>query len=536
MTVGMASFGGLELLILGPLLGALVLPILSRDARRVIQLAIALATAMVALSIWAWIDVLSADGDYVWRSDALWISALSVRWQLGVDDVSAPLVVLTAILTWSCLVSLLKRAPDCGGTANLVALILLIEAGSIGTFAALDLIVFFVFFEVVLIPMWFVIAQWGDRHDEDGRRRAASRFLVVTVIGSAVMLVGFLVLRSQAGTFDLELLTQRAAALDDRTQVIVAVLLLVGFGAKIPLWPLHFWLPDAHSKAPTVGSVLLAGVLLKLGTYGLLRFWYDVVPAGALHAAPYLGGVGVVGIVYAALACLAQPDLKRLIAYSSIGHMGFVALAISTMTAQGLAAANFANVAHGVVTGLLFFVVGALKDRAGGTGFADIGRGLYGRSPTLAAILAVAALASLGLPGLAGFWGEMLSMLAAYSPHPDLPRTTYLIFMALAGLGAVLTMVYFVVAVRRVCQGVVEADAVADVETDEWIAWGPLLVLPVALGVVPTLLLWSADSVEALPVLGGVVTGLRGLCGCSADDRARPMTRRQTCVERVSLP
>ncbi|MEJ7743719.1 MAG: proton-conducting transporter membrane subunit [Nocardioidaceae bacterium] len=173
--------------------------------------------------------------------------------------------------------------------------------------------------------------------------------------------------------------------------------------------------------------------------------------------------------------------------------MGFVALAISTMTAQGLAAANFANVAHGVVTGLLFFVVGAVKDRAGGTGFAEIGRGLYGRSPKLAAMLAVAALASLGLPGLAGFWGEMLSMLAAYSPHPDLPRTTYLIFMALAGLGAVLTTVYFVCAVRRVCQGVTDADAVADVETDEWIAWGPLLVLTVALGVVPMLLLWSAD-------------------------------------------
>ncbi|MEJ7743718.1 MAG: hypothetical protein WKF73_14990 [Nocardioidaceae bacterium] len=183
MTVGMATFGGLELLILGPLLGALMLPVLSRDPRRVIQLAIALATAMVALSIWVWVDVVAADGDYVWRSDALWISALGVRWQLGVDDVSAPLVVLTAILTWCCLVSLLKRAPHCGGTAALVALILVIEAGSIGTFAALDLIVFFVFFEVVLIPMWFVIAQWGNRHDEVGRRQAASRFLVVTVIG-----------------------------------------------------------------------------------------------------------------------------------------------------------------------------------------------------------------------------------------------------------------------------------------------------------------------------------------------------------------
>lgn len=489
----------MELLVLAPALGAALLPFLP-DERRVTQAAVGLSTVVLALSVWMWVDVVSADGAYVWQSDAPWVAALDVHWRLGVDDLSGPLVVLTAVLTWCCLVSLLRRAPDCGGTRALAALVLLIEAGSIGTFVALDLVLFFVFFEVVLIPMWSVIALWGDTHDEPGRRRAASRFLVVTVIGSALMLVAFLLLRAEVATFDLVQLTAAAAGIDRERQVVIAILLLVGFGAKIPVWPLHFWLPDAHSKAPTVGSVLLAGVLLKLGTYGLLRFWYDVVPTGALEVAPWLGGLGVVGIVYAALACLAQPDLKRLIAYSSVGHMGFVALAISTMTPQGLAAANFANVAHGVITGLLFFLVGAVKDRVGGSGFKVIGCGLYARSPHLASLLAVAAVASLGLPGLAGFWGEMLTLLAAYSPHPNLPVATYRIFMVLAGLGAVLTTAYFVLAVRKVCQGVSQPATVADVEPDEWVAWAPLVALTFALGLAPMLMLWSSDVLSALPV------------------------------------
>jgi NADH-quinone oxidoreductase subunit M len=241
--------------------------------------------------------------------------------------------------------------------------------------------------------------------------------------------------------------------------------------------------------------VLLACLLLKLGTYGLLRFWYVAVPGGAVEVAPYLGAIGVVGIVYGALACLGQRDLKRLVAYSSIGHMGFVALAISTLTPQGLAAANFANVAHGVVTGLLFFIVGGLKDRVGSSDFSALGRGWYARSPRLAAVFAVAAFASLGLPGLAGFWGEMLTVVAAQAPNPDLPAGTFHVYMAFAGLGIVLTTAYFVVAIRRLCQGLPSADDAAhDVEADEWVAWSPLLLLTVALGVAPTLMLWSASG------------------------------------------
>ncbi len=485
--------GGLELLVGLPLAGALVIGAAPgfRNDRSATRAGLVVATVTLALSVWAWVEGHHRLGGFALQSDETWVGAIGVHWRLGVDSLSAPLVVVTALLGWCCLVSLLRRAPACGGTRALVSLVLLVEAASLGTFVSLDLVVFFVFFELVLIPMWFVIADWGDEHDPLGRRRAATTFLVVTVTGSALMLVAFLLLHDATGTFDIPTILRLGGRIPHDTQLAVAVLLMLGFGAKVPMWPLHFWLPDAHSKAPTVGSVLLAGVLLKLGTYGLLRFWATAIPDGALQVSPYLAALGVVGILYGALACLAQRDLKRLIAYSSVGHMGFVLFAVSTLTRQGVLAANFANVAHALVTGLLFFVVGAVQTRTGGTDFVVVGRGLYGRAPRLAAVLAFGAVASLGLPGLAGFWGEMLAMLAAYTPDAALPLTTYRTLMVLAGAGVVLTTGYFVMMVRRVCQAVPELPPVPDVAVDEWVAWVPLGALTLVLGLAPGLLLWS---------------------------------------------
>jgi NADH-quinone oxidoreductase subunit M len=253
--------------------------------------------------------------------------------------------------------------------------------------------------------------------------------------------------------------------------------------------------------------VLLAGALLKMGTYGMVRVVVPVVPAGAETLAPYLGALGVVGILYGSLACLAQTDLKRLIAYSSVGHMGFVLLGISTLTPAGINGALYANIAHGLITGLLFFVVGGIKDRHGSSSFEGVGRALYSRAPRLGALLAFAAVASLGLPGLAGFWGEMLALLGAYDPSAALSRPLFLTLMALAGVGAVLTAAYLLQAVRRVCQGPIEAakrPATPDIRAVEALTWGPLAVLVVLLGLWPGLLLGLTDpAVGALLGLGG---------------------------------
>jgi NADH-quinone oxidoreductase subunit M len=505
----------LNALVAVPAAGALLLAVWPRDRadRHATTVGVVVTTVALLLSVAAVPPVVGTSAMRL-QTDLPWIAALDVRWHLGVDGISLPLVVLTTLLTLLCMVSLLRgRAPEGGSVRALVAVVLVLETGVLGTFLALDLVLFFVFFELVLVPMWFVIADWGDPHDLAGRRRAASTFLLLTVTGSAVMLAGFLLVYAHTGTFDVVALTDAGGAgLPATTQLVAALAIGLGFAVKSPLWPLHIWLPDAHAKAPTIGSVLLAGVLLKMGTYGFVRIWLPVVPDGARVVAPYLAVLAAVGIVYGSLACLAQTDLKRLVAYSSVGHMGFVLLGVATLTPVGVNGALVANIAHGLITGLLFFLVGALKDRHDTSDLLGLGRGLYARSPRLGGILALAAMASLGLPGLAGFWGEMLTLFAAFDPAAGLPRTAYLVCMVLGGIGAVLTAVYFVKVLRLVAQGAPEHTAVpvvpswsapsVDATRQELGVWSPLVALTVLIGLAPALLLDVVDpSVRAL--LGG---------------------------------
>jgi len=347
--------------------------------------------------------------------------------------------------------------------------------------------------------MWFVIAQWGDDSVPGGRRRAANVFILYTLLGSVVMLVGILLVGLHAGTFDMvELADRQGADMSRGIQVLAFLALGLGFAVKTPMWPLHTWLPDAHTAAPTVGSVLLAGVLLKMGTYGFVRVALPIVPEGAEVVAPYLGALAVVGIVYGSLACLAQTDLKRLIAFSSVSHMGFVLLGISTLTPTGVNGALYANIAHGLITGLLFFLVGAVKDRHHTASIEVLGGGLYERMPRLGGLLAFAVVASLGLPGLAGFWGEMLAMLGAWSPAAALSRPLFVTLMAVAGLGAVLTSVYFLAMLRRVDFGSVaerwREERIADVAALDLAAWVPLVVLAAVIGLWPKLVLGVSDA------------------------------------------
>jgi NADH-quinone oxidoreductase subunit M len=511
---------------------ALLAGLAARRERLAVGVAVVGVFATLAWSVWltaAYDGGLGAPGSTV---DAVWLAALDVHWKLGIDGISAPLVLMTTVVFATGMVSLVRHAPaDAEGgpprTASLAVLLLVIEAGVLGSFLALDMVLFFVFFEVALIPMWFVINRWGDASDAVARRRAATRFLVFTVTGSALMLVGFLLVRAEAGTFDVVAI---ASAYTPSGSTALAASLLVGLGlaVKTPLWPVHIWLPDAHSMAPTVGSVILAAVLLKLGTYGFLRFWMPVTSPEWLLV-PVVAALAVIGIVYAALACLAQTDLKRLIAYSSVGHMGFVVLGAATFTVGGVQAAVFASVAHGLITGLLFFLAGAIKDRYGTT---DLGRlkVLYGKVPRLAGVFAFAAMASLGLPGLAGFWGEMLAIRAAVDQAAALPENTYRWLAFIAALGVILTSAYFLAVMRGMLQGgpatpalaatevdapvepvsaavpatgVAIGSAVVDVRGLEWVTWGPLVVLTLVLGVAPGLLLTPVAE-AASSFLGGL--------------------------------
>ena len=492
----------LPLLLAVPLAGCVLLLVLPGPlAERIaVQLGVVVAGATTAVAGWA-----AAAAEDI---DLAWVPSLGLRFHLGIDGISAPLVLLTAGLTFLCLVYTLRVRPAAGRLRALVGLVLLLEVGMLGTFVALDLLLFFVFFEVVLLPMWFVIAQWGDDTIPGARVAAANKFILYTLLGSAVMLLGILLVRAETGTFDMVALAEAdGAGMSRGVQILAFLALALGFAVKTPMWPLHSWLPDAHTSAPTIGSVLLAGVLLKMGTYGLVRIALPIVPEGAEVLAPFLGAFAVVGIIYGALACLAQRDLKRLIAFSSVGHMGFVLLGIATLTPVGVNGALFANVAHGLITGLLFFLVGAIKDRHHTADLEELGGGLYDRAPRLGGLLAFAAIASVGLPGLAGFWGEMLALLGAFDPDPALHRGYFLVLMALAGLGVVLTTVYLVTLVRRVAQGQSVArwrDAVllGDATPAELAVWSPIVVLVLVLGLWPALLLDVTDPVVR-SVLGG---------------------------------
>jgi NADH-quinone oxidoreductase subunit M len=542
----------LWLLLFLPLVGAGVVAgapkLVAEPAVARVGAVIGAATLLVTIVVAARFDYAAADR-VQFETDARWIPAIDVRWHLGLDGISLAMVLLTALLAFCCLLYTTRIPPsstasdaaatsvpaDAGdarrasvataeaGTAEagtsashgqrpptraFVALVLLLEVGMLGTFVAFDLILFFLFFEVVLIPMWFVIAFWGDPHDRAGRRRAATTFILYTLLGSALMLLGFLLVYAQAGTFDLTALAAgQGRAITAGAQLFAAIAIGLGLAVKSPMWPLHTWLPDAHAKAPTVGSVLLAGVLLKMGTYGFVRVWLPVVPDGARVVAPYLAGLATVGIIYGALACLAQRELKRLVAYSSVGHMGFVLLGIATVTPVGVNAALFGNIAHGLITGLLFFVVGAIKDRHHTAALDELGGGLYERTPRLGGLLAFAAVASLGLPGLAGFWGEMLTLLGAFDPAPALHRGYYLVLMAIAGVGLILTTVYFATLVRRVAQGQSptrwrQAVLLGDATRAELAVWAPIVVLVLVLGLWPAWLLDATDQ-AVRQVLGG---------------------------------
>jgi NADH-quinone oxidoreductase subunit M len=440
---------------------------------------------------------------------ASWISAISANYHVGIDGISLPLFELTLLLSFLCTIYTWRVLPEPGRPKGFLALVLLLETGMAGTFIAFDLVLFFIFWELVLVPMYFLIGIWGSAN----REYAAIKFFLYTLFGSVFMLLGFLALffKSNPHTFDIiQLQANGGTGITKSLQLLIFAGLFLGFAIKVPMWPFHTWLPDAHTEAPTVGSVLLAGILLKMGTYGFVRVALPILPVASRIWAPAIAVLAVIAIVYASLACLAQRDLKRLIAFSSVGHMGFVMLGIATLTTVGINAAIFGMVAHGVITGMLFFEVGSIYDRYHTRQIADIGGGMLQKIPLLAGIFGFTAIASLGLPGLAGFWGEVMALLSSYSPSELLSGhlTLFRTLMVFGGIGTVLTAGYFLWTLQRVNLGTIpeawREHALPDVTTIELASWAPLLAGIVILGVFPRIVLGTTnEAVTALTKIFG---------------------------------
>jgi NADH-quinone oxidoreductase subunit M len=509
---------GLTLATFIPLVGVavmLVIPRREEGLHKLIALVSSLAVAVVGILL---LTHFNYDHSSVlqFQVDKSWIPFINSRYHLGLDGISLPMVALTMLVVPLCIIYSWNHFPEPHNPKAFLILILILETGMVGTFLAVDLILFFVFFEVVLLPMYFMIGVWGGEQ----RQYASIKFFLFTLFGSALMIVSFLALYflsspvslhaggPQVHTFDMTLLPLAARNISTGTQVLIFAGMFIGFGIKVPIFPFHTWLPDAHTQAPTVGSVILAAVLLKLGTYGFIRIALPILPRGAEKWAPWIGLLAVIGIVYGALCCLAQTDMKRLIAFSSVAHMGFVMLAISTLTTFGINAAIFGMVAHGLITGMLFFVAGSAKERYHTLEIKRLG-GMLQSMPRMGWILGFAAMASLGLPGLAGFWGEFPAILSAYQPNLT-NVTLFRVFMVIAALGTVLAAGYLLWLYQRTAFGAPSEEFahdhhLHDVTIPEWIAWLPMLAGIVVLGFYPNLVFHVTDPAVTTRIVSHVV-------------------------------
>jgi NADH-quinone oxidoreductase subunit M len=459
-----------------PAIGALVialLPAARHDTLRLVALLFSVAAG--ALSIWVLIAFDPGDAGFQLVDRAVWIRDFGISWYLGVDGISLFLVVLTGILFP---ISILA-ADAHHDHKPYYAWLLLLEAGCLGVFLALDLFLFFVMFEIVLVPMYFLIGGWGY-----GRRvYAALKFFLFTMFGSAFMLVGILslvVLHADAGgqaTFDLVQIAEDPQIATNTARWIFLAF-AIAFAIKVPLFPVHTWLPDAHTEAPTAGSVILAGVLLKLGTYGFVRFGLYLFPEAASYFAPAMVTLGVIGITYGAIVATMQKDLKRLVAYSSVAHLGFIILGTFALTTQGIQGGLLQMVNHGLSTGALFILVGMIYERRHTREIARL-KGLQKAAPLLAAVFMIVLLSSIGLPGLNGFVGEFLILVGSF-----LTRRWWAV---VAAAGVILAALYLLWAYQRVFHGTPDEEnaATPDMRLSELLVMAPLIGLIVFLGVYP---------------------------------------------------
>ena len=471
-----ADFPLLTALIVLPVVGAALVALIPRsrpDVARLVGVSFSALTG--ALSIWLVTQFDRHDAGFQFTSNHQWIKDLGVSWHLGVDGISLFLVLLTGLLFPLVLWGVKPHHDPKAYTAWMLVL----EAGCLGVFLSLDLFLFFVMFEVTLVPMYFLIGGWGYGE----RVYAAVKFFLFTMLGSAFMLVGilttaFLAERSIGHlTFDLVTIAEHGDFATNTARWLF-LSFAVAFAVKVPIFPLHTWLPDAHTQAPTAGSVILAGVMLKLGTYGFLRFGLYLFPEAATWAAPALVTLGVIGIIYGAIVAAMQRDLKRLVAYSSVAHLGFIVLGTFALTNQGLTGGVLQMVNHGISTGALFLLVGMIYERRHTRLIAEL-NGLQKVAPILAAVFMVVMLSSIGLPLLNGFVGEFLILIGSF--------VTRRWWTVVAAGGVILAALYLLWAYQRVFHGEPdEANAnMPDLRLGEMLTMAPLVVAIVFLGVYP---------------------------------------------------
>ncbi len=470
-----------------PLLGALFIMLVRGDDR------LAKGTARW-VALWSTLVTFAVSLVLVWRFDASspefqfvekynWLGVAS--YHMGVDGISLPFVILTTALMPICILaswtSIQRRVKE-----YMIAFLVL-ETLMVGTFSALDLVLFYLFFEGGLIPMFLIIGIWG------GQRRvyASFKFFLYTLLGSVLMLLAIMAMYWQAGTTDITVLLRYGFPLGLQKWAWFAF--FASFAVKIPMWPVHTWLPDAHVEAPTAGSVILAAILLKMGGYGFLRFSLPMFPAASYEFAPIIFTLSVVAIIYTSLVALMQEDIKKLIAYSSVAHMGFVTMGIFAATTQGVAGGIFQMISHGIVSGALFLCVGVVYDRIHTREIAAYG-GLVNRMPFYAAVFMVFTLANVGLPGTSGFVGEFLTLIGTFRTH--------IAVASLATLGVIFSAAYALWLYRKVIFGVLERPAligIKDLGLRELVIFAPLVVLTILFGVAPKPVLdMSAASVANL--------------------------------------
>lgn len=499
----------LHVIVFLPALGALLLASLPPlEHRNLKATAIAITTLNFLLSLILWRAFEPAAAGFQFETNASWIAAFGIRYHTAVDGLSFYLILLTTFLvpvtllgSWSAVESRVRE---------FVIAVLVLETGMLGAFVALDLFLFYVFWEAMLIPMYFVIGVWG------GQRRiyAAVKFFLFTMAGSLLMLIAILYVANGPTGWDFSLRAATSRSFDPSLQAWLFGAFMLAFAIKVPMFPVHTWLPDAHTEAPTAGSVILAGVLLKLGIYGFVRFAYPMFPQAAVAYAPLIGWLAVAGIIYGAVAAWVQPDMKKLVAYSSVSHLGFCVLGVAALTVEGTTGAIYQCLAHGISTGGLFLLVGVLYERRHTRLLADYG-GLARRVPVFAFFLVFTALASAGLPTLSGFPGEFMILLGTFTASSPLDAVVNVpglggvrlaqVLAVLGATGVILAAVYLLWMVQKVLFGPLQDPAnerISDMSGREIAVMLPLAALMIVLGLFPGLFLKGIEPSAQRLVVG----------------------------------